>query len=140
MGASTPRILFRHILPGVLPLFIVGLTASMAAIAGAEVALSYIGLGIDPPDRQLRHAHRGAQGPRTFEAYPHLLLFSAGPVILFFFAWNLLRRRLVDLLEPRSDAPLRLQSRTESLTVRTAPVTRANRVCYTRLSEDVTAL
>lgn len=102
MGASTPRILFRHVLPAVLPLFIVGLTASMAAIAGAEVALSYIGLGIDPPTASFGTLIEGAQGTRTFEAYPHLLLFSAGPVIFFFFAWNLLGDALVDLLEPRS--------------------------------------
>jgi ABC-type dipeptide/oligopeptide/nickel transport system permease subunit len=102
MGASTPRILLRHVLPAVLPLFIVGLTASMAAIAGAEVALSYIGLGIDPPTASFGTLIDAAQGTRTFEAYPHLLLFSAGPVVLFFFAWNLLGDALVDLLENRS--------------------------------------
>jgi ABC-type dipeptide/oligopeptide/nickel transport system permease subunit len=102
MGASTPRILFRHILPGVMPLYMVGLTSSMAAIAGAEVALSFIGLGIDPPAASFGSLIEAASGPRTFEDYPHLLLASAVPVILFFFAWNLLGDALVDLLEPRS--------------------------------------
>jgi len=102
MGASTPRILFRHILPGVMPLYLVGLTSSMAAIAGAEVALSFIGLGIDPPAASFGSLIESASGPRTFQDYPHLLLASAVPVILFFFAWNLLGDALVDLLEPRS--------------------------------------
>lgn len=101
MGASTWRIVFRHVLPGVLPLFIVGLSSSMAAIAGAEVALSYLGLGIDPPGASFGSLIQSAQGTRTFEEYPHLLLASAGPVILFFFAWNLLGDALVDLLESR---------------------------------------
>ncbi len=102
MGASTWRVLTRHIMPGVMPLYMVGLSSSMAAIAGAEVALSYIGLGIDPPAASFGSLIEAAQGTRTFEAYPHLLIFSAGPVILFFFAWNLLGDSLVDLLEPRS--------------------------------------
>lgn len=102
MGASTGRILFRHIMPGVMPLFMVGLSSSMAAIAGAEVALSFIGLGIDPPAASFGSLIQAASGTRTFEAYPHLLIASAGPVILFFFAWNLLGDALVDLLEPRS--------------------------------------
>ncbi len=89
-------------MPGVMPLYMVGLSSSMAAIAGAEVALSYIGLGIDPPAASFGSLIEAAQGTRTFEAYPHLLIFSAGPVILFFFAWNLLGDSLVDLLEPRS--------------------------------------
>lgn len=101
MGASTPRIIFRHVLPGVLPLFIVGLSSSMAAIAGAEVALSYLGLGIDPPAASFGSLIGAAQGTRTFQEYPHLLLASAGPVILFFYSWNLLGDALVDLLESR---------------------------------------
>jgi ABC-type dipeptide/oligopeptide/nickel transport system permease subunit len=103
MGASTGRILWRHILPGVLPLFIVGLSSSMAGIAGAEVALSYIGLGIDPPASSFGSLIYEAGGSATLQDYPHLLIFSAGPVILFFFAWNLLGDALVDILEPRSE-------------------------------------
>ncbi len=102
MGASTPRLLFRHILPGVMPLYMVGLSSSMAGIAGAEVALSFIGLGIDPPAASFGSLIEAASGSHTFETWPHLLIFSAGPVILFFFAWNLLGDALVDILEPRT--------------------------------------
>jgi peptide/nickel transport system permease protein len=102
MGANGWRVITRHILPGVMPLWIVGLSASMAGIAGAEVALSYLGLGIDPPGSSFGTLIESAQGTQTFEQYPHLLIASAGPVILFFFAWNLLGDAFVDLLESRS--------------------------------------
>jgi len=101
MGAGTWRILTRHILPGVMPLFIVGLSAGMAATAGAEVALSFLGLGIDPPTSSFGSLISDGAGPQTFERYPHLLLAPAVPVALFFFAWNLLGDALVDILEPR---------------------------------------
>ena len=101
VGAGTPRILFRHILPGVLPLFIVGLSGGMAAIAGTEVALSFLGLGVDPPTASFGTMIGDGAGPQTFKAHPHLLLAASLPVVFFFFAWNLLGDALVDLLEPR---------------------------------------
>jgi ABC-type dipeptide/oligopeptide/nickel transport system permease subunit len=101
MGASTWRIITRHILPGVMPLFVVGVSAGMAATAGAEVALSFLGLGIDPPTSSFGALIAGGAGPQTFEHYPHLLLAPAVPVALFFFAWNLLGDALVDIFEPR---------------------------------------
>jgi ABC-type dipeptide/oligopeptide/nickel transport system permease subunit len=104
VGASTMRILFRHILPGVLPLFMVGFSGGMAAIAGTEVALSFLGLGVDPPTASFGNMIAQGAGPQTFQSYPHLLLGAALPVVFFFFAWNLLGDALVDLLEPRTSA------------------------------------
>ena len=102
MGASGWRVITRHIFPGVMPLWMVGLSGSMAGIAGAEVALSYLGLGIDPPGSSFGSLIEAAQGTVNLEHYPHLLIASAGPVILFFFAWNLLGDALVDLLASRT--------------------------------------
>lgn len=103
VGATTWRIITRHVLPGVLPIFIVGLSGGMAAIAGAEVALSWLGLGIDPPGASFGSLIREAgPSPQSFRQTPHLLLVSATPVVLFFFAWNLLGDALVDLIEPRT--------------------------------------
>jgi ABC-type dipeptide/oligopeptide/nickel transport system permease subunit len=79
MGASTGRIVFRHILPGVLPVFLVGLSGGMAGIAGAEVALSFIGLGIDPPTASFGNLIADAGFVRTFQQYPHMPLGSAIP-------------------------------------------------------------
>ncbi len=103
MGAPTGRILFRHILPGVKPLFLVGLSSGMAGIAGAEVALSYLGLGIDEPAASFGNLIGDVNGSRLFNDYPHLLIAGAGPVILFFFAWNLLGDALVDVFDRRQN-------------------------------------
>ncbi|MEX2081278.1 MAG: ABC transporter permease subunit, partial [Dehalococcoidia bacterium] len=101
VGASTWRVVTRHILPGVMPLFMVGLSGGMAAIAGAEVTLSFLGLGITPPGASFGTLISDGAGPRTFAEYPHLLLSASLPVILFFFSWNLLGDALVDIFEPR---------------------------------------
>lgn len=103
IGAPTSRILIRHIFPGILPVFIVGMSAGMAGIAGAEVALSWLGLGIDPPGASFGSMIREAgASPQTFKMTPHLLLASALPVVFFLYAWNLLGDALVDLVEPRN--------------------------------------
>jgi ABC-type dipeptide/oligopeptide/nickel transport system permease subunit len=102
MGASTSRIVTRHILPGVMPLVMVGLSGAMAGIAGTEVALSFLGLGIDPPTPSFGNLIADGAGVRAFAANPHILLATAIPLILFSFAWNLLGDALVDILEPRT--------------------------------------
>lgn len=49
VGASTPRIMIKHILPNVMPLIIVLAAVDVGSIILAESALSYLGLGIMPP-------------------------------------------------------------------------------------------
>jgi len=49
IGASTPRILFRHILPNIMAPVIVLFTTRLAAVILAESGLSFLGLGIPPP-------------------------------------------------------------------------------------------
>lgn len=102
IGASTLRLLVLHVFPGVLPIFLVGVSASMAGIAGAEIALSYLGLGVDPSTPSFGSLLGNAGGVRTFQEFPHLLLVSGLPLIVFFFAWNLLGDALVDVVEPRT--------------------------------------
>ena len=101
IGANTFRILSRHVLPAVMPLFLVGLTTGMAGIAGAEVALSYIGLGIDEPAASFGNLIGDVNGSRFLEQYPYLFVAGTVPVILFFFAWNLLGDALVDVFDRR---------------------------------------
>jgi len=102
IGVSTARLLARHIFPGVLPIFLVGLSASMAGIAFVEVALSYLGLGVDPATQSFGTLIFESGAVRTFQQFPHVLLFSGAPLILFFFSWNLLGDALVDIVEPRT--------------------------------------
>lgn len=50
MGASAPRIIFRHILPVVLPTLMTIATLDFAFVMLAESALSFLGIGIQPPE------------------------------------------------------------------------------------------
>jgi peptide/nickel transport system permease protein len=49
LGASRTRILFRHILPNVVPVIIVDATLGIGQVIVLEAGLSYLGLGVQPP-------------------------------------------------------------------------------------------
>lgn len=101
IGCSTWRIIRHHLFPGVLPLWLVGVSGGMAAIALTEVGLSFLGLGIEPPTSSFGTLIGDGTGIVAFEQHPHLLLFSAIPVILFSYAWNMLGDALIDLVQPK---------------------------------------
>jgi ABC-type dipeptide/oligopeptide/nickel transport system permease subunit len=101
-GASTPRILFYHLLPGVLPLIVVGLSASLGAIALAEIGLTFIGVGIQPPNPSFG-ALISDGAPRTvFENHPQLLLIPGAVVCLLILSFNLLGDAVNDVLTSRN--------------------------------------
>ncbi len=102
-GASTPRILFQHILPNVMPLVIVGASGALGGIAMSEIGLTFLGVGIQPP-----HPSFGALitdgAPRTvLENHPELLLVPASIVASLIFAFNLLGDALNDVLTSRAN-------------------------------------
>ena len=101
IGATTPRILAWHLFPGVLPWIIVGMSASLGAVAGAEVALTWLGLGIQPPTASFGAMITDAGGARTFDLHPHLLLVPGVTIALLIFAFNLLGDAINDVVSPR---------------------------------------
>ena len=101
-GASTARILLRHILPNALPPVIVVATMGMGAIAGAEVVLSWLGIGIQPPVPSLGNMIREGQDITILRNHPHMLLPPVIVVGLLIFSWNLLGDALNDILNPRA--------------------------------------
>ena len=101
MGAGTLRILVRHLFPGVLPWIVVGLSAGLGAIAGLEVALTFLGIGVQPPTSSFGAMIADAGGARTFNLHPQLLLFPGVTIALLIFAFNLLGDALNDVLNPR---------------------------------------
>ncbi len=101
MGASTSRVMFHHLLPNALPPVIVIVTMGMGAIAGAEVVLSWLGIGIQPPVPSLGSMIREGQDVSILRNSPHLILPPIIVVGLLIFAWNLLGDALNDVLNPR---------------------------------------
>ena len=90
-----------HILPNALPPVIVMVTMGMGAIAGAEVVLSWLGIGIQPPVPSLGNMIREGQSVTLLREHPHLLLPPVTVVGLLIFAWSLLGDALNDILNPR---------------------------------------
>ena len=61
-GTSTPRILFVHILPNAISPIVVTVSMSMGALVGAEIILSWLGLGVQPPKRCQPGHHAAGSG------------------------------------------------------------------------------
>ena len=102
MGASTWRVIFGHLLPNVSNIIIVGLSASLGAIAGTEIALTWFGVGIHDPTPSFGVMLYQGGSIRTLQAYPQLLLVPGAVVAALIFAFNLLGDALTDVLTPRA--------------------------------------
>jgi ABC-type dipeptide/oligopeptide/nickel transport system permease subunit len=99
-GARTPRVLFRHLLPNVTNIIVVAVTLSLGSIAGAEIALTWLGIGIQPPHPSFGVMIFDASALTTLRAHPELMLVPAVPVIALLFSFNLLGDALNDVLSP----------------------------------------
>ncbi|HET6268422.1 MAG TPA: ABC transporter permease [Acidobacteriota bacterium] len=99
LGASTPRILLRHVLPNVLPALSVQLSFSFAGMILAESALSFLGLGVQPP--QPSWGNMLSEGKNHLLDAPHLTVFPGMAIFLSVLAFNLLGDALRDQLDPR---------------------------------------
>ncbi|MWD26647.1 ABC transporter permease subunit [Aquicoccus sp. SCR17] len=98
-GKSTPRISFEHILPNVTNLLIVQGTIQFSLGILAEAALSYVGLGAQPPTPSWGRMLADAQ---TMVALaPHIALVPGLAIVLTVLGLNLMGDGLRDLLDPR---------------------------------------
>lgn len=102
LGASHWRIIFKHIFPNLLPPLIVVISMGMGSLAGAEVALSWLGVGIQPPVPSLGAMIFDNGDIGVLRSTPHLLLFPVITVAIIIFAFNLLGDALNDALNPRA--------------------------------------
>jgi ABC-type dipeptide/oligopeptide/nickel transport system permease subunit len=101
-GASTLRILYRHLLPNTLPLIIVGVSAGLGAVAGSEIALTFLGVGIQPPGASFGALITEGASRVALENHPELLLVPGIIVALLIFAFNLLGDAVNDVITPRT--------------------------------------
>ena len=102
IGASTPRILSRHVLPNVMGPVIVMVSAGLAGVAGSEIFLSFLGIGIQPPTPSLGLMIFANGNIATLRATPHLLLFPVLTLSLLLFTFNLLGDAVNDAFNPRT--------------------------------------
>lgn len=100
MGASTSRIIFKHLVPNSLSVIIVFSTLRIPAFIMMESFLSFLGLGVQAP-----YASWGSLVGDAVEGmslYPWRLLFPALAMTLFLFAMNFLGDGLRDAFDPQS--------------------------------------
>ncbi len=100
-GARTPRILFRHLLPNVINLILVAATLSLGATASLEVALTWLGIGVQPPHPSFGVLIFDGSGISNLRNHPQLLLIPSGVVVALVLSFNLLGDVLTDVLSPR---------------------------------------
>jgi oligopeptide transport system permease protein len=104
LGATHTRILLRHILPNVYGVIIVYLTLTIPSIILYESFLSYLGLGIQPPQASLGSLiASGAEQINPIRIYWWLIVFPGAALALTLLALNFVGDGLRDAWDPRSD-------------------------------------
>jgi peptide/nickel transport system permease protein len=98
-GVKDYRIIFRHVLPNVLGPVIVLATLGVGGIIILESALSFLGLGIQPPTPSWGGTL--ADGRALIRQFPHIIIFPGVMIFLTVLAFNLLGDGLRDALDPR---------------------------------------
>ena len=101
LGVSPARILFRRILPNALAPLIVQATLGIGTAILDAAALSFLGLGAQPPTPEWG-AMLGAERNQVFTA-PHLVFYPGIAIMITVLAFNLLGDGLRDALDPRLD-------------------------------------
>jgi peptide/nickel transport system permease protein len=99
IGNSSLRIALRHVLPNVVPALLVQVTLSIAGAIIAEAALSFLGLGQQPPAPSWGSMLNTAQ--RFLVAAPWMALWPGLSIFLIVMSFNLLGDGLRDALDPR---------------------------------------
>lgn len=99
MGFSGPRILFRHILPAIVPEVVVMASLWMATAVRTEASLAFIGLGLAPPTPTWGGMVR--EGFENVLSSFHLALFPSLAILLLVLAFNLIGDGLRDAIDPR---------------------------------------
>jgi ABC-type dipeptide/oligopeptide/nickel transport system permease subunit len=100
-GASRGRILFWHLLPNLSNLLIVSFTISLGAIAGAEIGLTFLGIGVQSPHPSFGAMISAAADLSTIRVHPMLMIVPGTFISLLILSFNLLGDQLTDVLSPR---------------------------------------
>jgi peptide/nickel transport system permease protein len=99
LGAGSPRILRYHIIPAALPAVVVQATLGMAGAIIGEAALSFLGLGVQPPTPSWGTMLNGGRA-HILDA-PHLTIVPGLAIALLVLGFNFLGDGLRDLMDPR---------------------------------------
>ena len=99
LGATDSRIIFRHILPNVVPIIIVWATLAIPGLILTEAALSYLGFGVQIPTPSWGNMLNNAT--EYFSRAPFLVVLPGLMIYITVMAVNLMGNGLRDALDPR---------------------------------------
>lgn len=98
-GAGPARIIARHILPNAVAPVLVSATLGVAGAILTESSLSFLGLGVQPPDASW--GNMLMDGKEVLEVAPWLSVFPGLAILFTVLGYNLLGESLRDILDPR---------------------------------------
>ena len=101
LGASSTRIITRHVLPNAVGPIVVGATLAVGNAIILESSLSFLGLGIQPPTPTWGNMLMDAQS--TMQTEPWLSIFPGMAILIVVLAVNFLGDGLQDALDPRAE-------------------------------------
>lgn len=102
IGASSARIVFRHLVPNVLGIVIVYLTLTIPAVMLFEAFLSFLGLGVAPPDVSWGLLlNDGVEALSSVKLFWWVVVFPGAALAVTLFALNFLGDGLRDALDPK---------------------------------------
>ncbi|HVN71937.1 MAG TPA: ABC transporter permease [Desulfomonilia bacterium] len=99
MGASTPRIIFLHILPNAMAPVLVTATLGIASAVLTESALSFLGIGVQPPTPSW--GNMLTEGQSVLGIAWWLSLFPGMAILITVLGYNLLGEGIRDAIDPR---------------------------------------
>lgn len=100
MGVGKAAIIIRHIVPNLMPTLIVLFTLNIPASILSESALSFLGIGIQPPGVSLGLMVSGSQS--CIFNMPHLALIPSLVIMILVLAFNYLGDAVRDVLDPKA--------------------------------------
>lgn len=102
LGFRTPRILLRHVLPNTIAPILVYATSGVAGAILDEAALSFLGLGVQPPDASWGNMLASAQSISVLSSNPWLWLPPGIMILLCVLSINYIGDAMRDAFDPKS--------------------------------------
>ncbi|MGI8748928.1 MAG: oligopeptide ABC transporter permease [Deinococcus sp.] len=103
LGAPDRRILLKHALPNVVDVLVVFVSLGVASAILTEAGLSFLGLGVQPPQASWGNLLTAARELTVLEAYPWQWMPAGILIILTVLATNFLGDGLRDALDPKAN-------------------------------------
>jgi oligopeptide transport system permease protein len=99
LGASSNRLIFKHLLPNVMGPVIITTMFTVPSAIYTEAFLSFIGLGIAPPRASLGSLVN--DGYRSIQSFPYMMFVPSVVISLIILSFNLMADGLRDALDPK---------------------------------------